>query len=348
MSEQLKNYVGFARDHSGSMRLLTEVAANDYNENIAQIKEQATSLGIDTVVSVVKCGVGSAGRVERDVVNSSVNALAPLAKGDYVADGGSTPLFDSVGELIDMFSAVPDAADPKVSFLIMITTDGQENSSKKWNGKSLGQRIKELQATDRWTFVFRVPQGEGRSLAALGIPAGNILEWELSKKGVEVSTQLTRSAFTQYYSARSSGATSSKSFYTNLADISQSDLQAQLVDVTRDVVAWPVLALDNDRQIKEFVEGHTGRPLRKGTAFYELVKTEKEVQDYKVIVIRDRTTGLMYSGKAARQMLGLPTFGTVRVVPGNHSAYAVFVQSTSTSRKVVAGTDVLLYERAAV
>ncbi len=97
------------------------------------------------------------------------------------------------------------------------------------------------------------------------------------------------------------------------------------------------------RTIREFCEQKTKKPFLKGAAFYELIKPEKEVQDYKQIVIRDRTTGSVYAGANARHLLGLPDYGTVKLVPGDHSKYDVFVQSTSTNRKLTPHTRVLYF-----
>lgn len=344
----LKQYIGISRDHSGSMRNIARPAARDYNDNVAVIKEQAIAQNIDTVVSVVKCGAGSGRGTEREVVNSSVVAIGPINEGCYEADGSGTPLFDSVGELIDILQSAPDAADPDVSFLVMAVTDGQDNASIRYSGQTLGRKIKELQNTDRWTFVFRVPCGEAQALTRLGIPAGNILEWEQSERGVQVATVATREAFTQYYVGRTTGLRSSKTFYANLKDVTPTDVKAQLSDISREVTLWQVFALDEGRAVKEFVESHTGKVLVKGTIFYQLTKTEKEVQDYKKIVIREKSSGLMYTGPAARTLLGLPTVGKCRVVPGDFGAWDVFVQSTSLNRKLVAGSSILLYEKGAI
>jgi hypothetical protein len=79
----------------------------------------------------------------------------------------------------------------------------------------------------------------------------------------------------------------------------------------------------------------------KGRAFYQLTKTET-VQDYKEIIVEDRTTGKLYRG--ARSMIGMPDHGSIRLVPKNLGNYNVYVASTSVNRKLVPGT-VLIYER---
>ena len=52
-------------------------------------------------------------------------------------------------------------------------------------------------------------------------------------------------------------------------------------------------------------------------------------------------TGRVFSGPAARQLLGLPC-AEATVKPGENPAYTVFVQSTSVNRKLVPGTKLLV------
>lgn len=336
-----KTYIGISRDHSGSMQGIAPAAARDYNQNIEIIKEASDSAGQDTVVSVVECRSS----VTRSVVNSSINALKPIPERGYNV-GGMTALWDSIGELIEIMESTPDANDPDVSFLVMIITDGEENTSKKWTISKLKNKIAQLQKTDRWSFTFRVPRGHARTLLQFGIPEGNILEWDQTSRGMEVSTQATRQAFTQFYSDRAAGVKSTTRFYTNIAEVSREEIQAQLVDISGKVKIWNVV---NDQAIRPFVEANLfGKPMEKGAAFYELTKVEDEVQDYKQIAIRDKKTWAVYSGPAARQMLNLPTYGTVRVAPGDHGDYEIYIQSTSVNRKLKAGTKLLYWSGAGV
>lgn len=334
----MKNYIGISRDHSGSMHGIAAAACADYNDNIASIKEGSAEHSIDTIVSVVKCGTGRPAKNVPEVTNSNVSTLKPL--NSYVADGNSTPLFDSVMMLIDQLEKVPDAADPNVSFLVMTITDGQDNSSST-PAHVLAARIKELQATDRWTFVFRVPRGDKAPLARMGIPDGNILEWEQSTRGVQAASVATRSAFKGFYAARAKGTTSTDKFYADLSTTSLKEVKAALVDISKQVDVYVVDSNNDGVQIRDFVEAQ-GVPYVKGCAFYELSKTET-VQDYKQIAIRDKVSGAVYSGFAARDMLGLPHHGEVKLAPGQHGQYNIFVQSTSFNRKLVKGTNVMIW-----
>jgi hypothetical protein len=340
----MKNYVGLSRDHSGSMRSIARAAARDYNDNIASIREASLANNQDTVVSVVKCGHGSRSIVHREIVNSNVNQLSPILENAYQADANGTPLFDSVMELIDIMSNVPDASDPEVSFLVMATTDGEDNDSRTSAAK-LAERIRKLQNTDRWTFVFRVPRGYGRRLIQLGIPSGNIFEWDQTEKGVQVAAQANREAFTQYFSGRALGEKSSTKFYANLADVNIKEVKTALTDISSQVQFIPVTQADNQSLIRPFVEAKLGEAMVRGGAFYQLVKTEPKVQANKRIAIREKSTGAVYAGDAARQMLALPVVGTVRLAPDDLGDFEVYIQSTSVNRKLDAGTNLLYWKQ---
>jgi hypothetical protein len=322
---------------------IASAAAKDYNSNISTIKEEAIAYSQDTIVSVVKCGTGRPASNVFETTLASVTALKTLDPQAYKADGSSTPLFDSVGDLIEQFKRQPDAHLETVSFLVMVITDGDDNSSKRYSGSTIGREIVRLQATDRWTFVFRVPRGSKRRLEALGIPGGNILEWDQTAKGVEVATAATTQAMKGFYAARSAGVKSTSTFYTDLSDVKTKDVKAALTDISDQVNIYKVLAADDGTEIMPFVESRTGKPYVKGAAFYELTKTERRVQDYKKIVIKDKKSAVVYGGAAARDLLGLPQSGDVRLVPGDHSKFTIFIQSTSTNRKLFQGSSVLYW-----
>lgn len=340
-----KTYIGISRDHSGSMRSIAKAAARDYNSKISTIRDASSANNQDTIVSVVECGYGDTDRVRRSIVNSNVNTLTPIAESAYTANGRGTPLWDSVGELIEMFENVPDAGNKDVSFLVMAITDGAENASKKYSSRSIAEKIRALTNTDRWTFVFRVPRGEGRRIAQLGIPEGNIQEWDQTNAGVEVAAKRDQEAFTEYFTARSIGTTSTKKFYTDLSKVSSQDVAAVLTDVSNEVLIWPVGPKDDGAEIRPFIEARlNGKPMLKGSGFYQLTKTEPLVQDHKRILIRDKTTQAVYFGSAARQMLGLPAWGGVRLAPGAHGNFDIFIQSTSVNRKLTKGTSLIYWE----
>lgn len=340
-----KQYIGISRDHSMSMGKISVAAKNDYNQQIQTIKEVSDKHDIDTIVSVVNCGVSDStwnnrGVVTKDVVNSSVNRLKPL--NNYITNGGSTPLWDSVHELITLMQNVPDANDPGVSFLVQVITDGQDNCSRI-SAYQIAKTMRELQDNNRWSFTFRVPRGYARQLAAMGIPMGNIIEWEQTEQGMETASVATTQAFDDYYVGRTKGLTSTRGFYSDLSTVSSKEVKTKLNDITKEI---EIFSADKEGEaVNKFVLRKTGNPLIKGTIFYELTKHERELQDYKKIIIQDLKNGGFYTGSEARTMLGLPAYGSTSISPGDHAHYKIYVQSTSLNRKLKKGTSVVFWNK---
>jgi len=333
MKKQSKNYIGFVNDHSGSMNHLAQAAAKDYNGIIKSIKEAASNEKLDTIVSVVGIGFPGGAEVTQQVVISNPHVLEPI---NHWSTNGGTPLYDGIANIIDLYSELPDSKDPHVSFLIMITTDGEECSSRYQTETTIKKLLKEKMADGRWTFVFRVPKNATRFIEKLGIPPGNIQEWDTTTTGMATSSAQTQTAVSGYFSARAGGASASSSFYANATQVNV----AALNEVpAKDVSLYVVPAEDNGIQIQTFILRHRQKYL-KGAAFYHLSKTETKVGPHKLILIRDRQTGKFFSGPEARTMLGLPTHQNVRLHPGDHANFDLFIQSESINRKLVGGYGV--------
>lgn len=338
MNKQSKNYIGFVNDHSGSMRSIAQAAMKDYNINIAAVKAAATREELDTVVSVVGLGYPRDSMVTRQVVISNPHVLKPITS--WSTEGG-TPLYDGIGNMIELLKGLPDADDPHVSFLVMITTDGEERHSKKYTKDSLAFLIKQVQDTGCWTIVFRVPRGHVSSVTGLGVPLDNIQEWDTTAKGMEASTVVNTQAMDGFFAARSAGAKSSGSFYTNTANVNV----AALVEIPdKEISLYVVPDEFNGKWIRDFILTKRMEYL-KGAAFFQLTKTENKVGFDKMVLIRDRATGKFFGGADARTMIGLPSDRNARLNPGDHGKFDIFIQSKSINRHLVTGTGVAYWAK---
>lgn len=334
----MKNYISFINDHSGSMASLANAAKEDFNANITAVKEAATREMLDTVVSVAEVGLNDGFPIS--VMVSNPHVLKP--KTNWPTPGG-TPLWSVTLNLLKMLVALPDANRDTVSFLVMMTTDGQAT-----DGEQARLRLKEamqpLVASGRWSFVVRVPAGASKhyhnQLIDLGISEGNIQEWDTTVAGMAASTQKTTQAMGQFFSQRSTGVKASGSFY---ADASQVNLAALEELPQKEYSLYVVPAVDNGIEIRPFILRHRMEHLY-GSAFYQLTKTEPKVQHNKQVLVRDRATGKVFHGKSARSMIGLPDDRNARLHPGDHKNFDIFIQSNSINRKLVGGTGVLYWK----
>jgi hypothetical protein len=126
-------------------------------------------------------------------------------------------------------------------------------------------------------------------------------------------------------------------------DLSPADVKSSLQALGAG--GYVLIPVDQQTSIRDFVT-RAGHQYTTGCAFYELSKREK-IQAGKKIAVAEkdaatgRMTGKVFTGPAARQVLGLPE-AEVTVTPGSNTAYTVFVQSTSVNRKLVPGTKLLV------
>ena len=336
--------IALIRDHSGSMRPIAKAAARDYNATIASVRAASEATLQETAVSVLELGYEGTALVRTIIDAQPPQALTPIPENSYSTSGG-TPLWDAVVEGIDNLRKHPKASDPETAFCLMLTTDGQEMHSRRHTAASAQRIMNELMATDRWTFVFRVPQKDVRSLIRQGIPEGNILGWDQTTAGVQAAQAATTQAFTDYMSGRAKGMKSTTRFYANLAEVSVQDVRQALDDVRSEITFLPVSKTEHEEAIRDFVERRTGANLLKGAAFYQLTKGELKVQDYKLMAVRNQKTGEVFASKDANQIrsaLGLPAYST-KMSPADLGEWDLFIQSTSTNRKVVAGTDIMYW-----
>lgn len=95
--------------------------------------------------------------------------------------------------------------------------------------------------------------------------------------------------------------------------------------------------------IKEFIEDMCRLPFKPGQCFYQFTKTELIRENTKVL-LREKRTGDVFTGQAARRLVGLGPGERARVRPVETTLYDIFVQSCSLNRKLVGGTQVL-YEK---
>lgn len=332
------NLIGILVDDSYSMQHCRQAALDFANEQIANIKKVAHETLQDTRITLRL--FSDRGRDTVIYSPTYFQAAAPLQQEYYRATGNATALHAAVKNAIIALAweeaAYPDA---DVNVLLLVLTDGEENDSGPERG--MARQIAEKRALGNWTFGFCGPRGCTRWLVRDGVPAGNIREWEGGKELRESSIG-TVNAVSSYFQGTAKGVRSTQSLYTDLSGVKQQDLN-QLQSVGH---RYRRLQVDHDgAEIAGFVEskGHRYVP---GIAFYELMKPEV-VQDHKAVLLLDKRTKLVYGGAEAKKLLGI-TGGpgvNVRVKPGNHANFKVFVQSTSTNRKLSRGTELMVAQQ---
>lgn len=328
---QLTNHIVMTIDKSGSMGGLEHTVKAVFKAQINQLRKRSVELNQDTRISIYLFNTSAQCVVfDMDVMrNIDLDAL-------YHASGG-TALMDAAGLAITDHQKIPEMYGDH-AFLFYAITDGEENESRKYSAPSLRNLIDRL--PDNWTVAALVPNASGRHEAKkFGFPEGNIEIWSTTSTGLESIGRTMTSATDAFMNNRSMGIRSTKSlFQTDMSQVTVKDVKSKLSELATN--RYNIYDVKQISEIRTFVEHATKRDYVKGTAYYRLDKPET-IQASKVIAVQNRKTHKVYSGIDAREVLGLPTHD-IRVAPGAHGEWDIFVQSTSVNRKLYPGTQVLV------
>lgn len=340
------NHVALVVDKSGSMHRHADQLVQVVDEFVQGLKTESDALGHETRVSLYAFDH----TVECLVWDMDVKHL-PSMRGLYTVNGGATALIEATCKALDDLGHVWEGYGQH-AFLQVVVTDGEENASgasrtgRMHNGDRvvLDPWLKKINARmaglpDHWTSAILVPNSLAKRTAQqYGFPAGNIAVWDAdSARGVEEAIGTVTTAATSFLRGRQQGVRGTRNLFAMGQDLDAGEVKAALTPL--DIGSYVLVPVDQEMQIRDFVL-RAGHPYKTGCAFYELSKREK-VQGHKRIAVVEKATSRVYTGPAARRLLGLPDVET-SVKPGDNDQYAVFIQSTSVNRKLKLGTRLLI------
>lgn len=351
------NHVSLVVDKSGSMLKHETQLIRVVDEFVKGLQEESDRLGHETRISVYAFDH----EVENLIWDMDVKHL-PSMRGLYKVNRGATALIEAAVTSLDDLANEISQKYGEHSFLQVVVTDGEENASGcsetgEMHTKMYGSRgqtvlrkwLDRIQTAmkalpDHWTSAILVPNSLAKRTAQeYGFPAGNIAIWDAdSTEGVEEAIGTVKTAATSFLRGRERGVRGTKSLFAMGADLSTADVKANLDAL--DTSKYILIPVDRQMEIRDFVT-RAGHPYKTGCAYYELSKREK-VQGNKQIAVAEldddgRMTGKVFSGPAARQLLGLPDI-EVSVKPGHNENYKIFVQSMSVNRKLMTDTKLLV------
>lgn len=218
-----KNYLMMVLDESSSMDYIKEQAISAFNEQIKSVKENTN--GIEVVVDLVKFS----SEVSVVFENQKIDTVQELTKETYNPNT-MTSMYDGVGKAIELLKARPDINDPSVTVLMLIISDGQENTSRIWTAPKVAEQIKTLQATGKWTFTYA---GANQDLSVisqtLNIPIGNTSAFAATAAGMNTNNSLRTKSTRELYTNYSLGSRSVSNFY----NASKEDTTSNITNKTK-------------------------------------------------------------------------------------------------------------------
>ncbi len=137
----------FVIDKSGSMSHLAGDTIGGFNgfidgQKALEGNATLTTILFDTTWKILHDGV-------------DIHKVNPITSSDYIA-GGGTAMLDAIGEIINRVQDRHDelGEEKPEEVLFVITTDGEENSSRSFNKGQIEKMIKHQTNGHGWKFMF--------------------------------------------------------------------------------------------------------------------------------------------------------------------------------------------------
>ncbi len=168
----------FVIDKSGSMSRLTNDTIEGFNGFVESQKD-------DTKTTLTTVLFDTSWKILHDGID--VYEVSPMTTKDYIA-GGGTAMLDAIGETInrvqdrhdDMGENKPD------NVLFVITTDGKENSSKKFTKEQIEKMIKHQTNGHGWEFIFLGANMDAVTVASdIGISCDRAINYSWTSQGTD-------------------------------------------------------------------------------------------------------------------------------------------------------------------
>ena len=165
-------------DKSGSMGRLKDDTIGGFNSFVESQKDD-TKTTLTTVLFDYSC------KTLHDGLD--VYEVEEMTQKDYIT-GGGTAMLDAIGETInsvqyrhdDMGDAKPD------NVLFVITTDGEENSSKKFTKAEIERMIKHQTKGHGWEFIFLGANMDAvKEATSIGINATRAVDYAWTSQGTD-------------------------------------------------------------------------------------------------------------------------------------------------------------------
>ena len=179
----------FILDRSGSMSGLESDTIGGFNSMIAKQKKEDGVAYVTTVLFDT--------RFDRIHDRMKLEDVPALTEKDYVP-GGCTALLDAVGDTVRHIVQIHKYARPEdvpEKTVVVITTDGLENASRRWDLEQVKRLIEHEQEKYGWEFLFLGANIDAIETAkTIGIASTHATNFVPDAKGVDLSFEAVGNA----------------------------------------------------------------------------------------------------------------------------------------------------------
>ena len=183
----------FILDRSGSMHGMEKDTIGGFNSMIEKQKKQDGEAFVSTVLFDDEC------EVLHDRV--PLNKIRPMTDDEYYVRG-CTALLDAIGGAIRHIANVHRYArkeDVPEKTIFVITTDGMENASHKYNSDRVKKMIEKEKEKYGWEFIFLGANIDAVEVAGnIGITADRAVNYHCDSKGVQLNFEVVAETIADY------------------------------------------------------------------------------------------------------------------------------------------------------
>jgi hypothetical protein len=182
-----KTFYHLILDQSGSMQDCLFPTISGFNEQVKLVQslqerfpEQEITLGLTKFNTDIQI----------EYTGEKPQNIQPLTSSTYHPSGG-TALLDAIGFTVQKLSRKyhHDLLEPGDSAVVVILTDGYENSSKQFSHDHIQSTIKELEATQKWIFSYLGATKDAVEVAnSLAIKSENSMSFDISQMNQTYNT----------------------------------------------------------------------------------------------------------------------------------------------------------------
>lgn len=171
-------------DETGSMLVVKAATISSYNEYVRNLRADKNNAGSRFALTRFNTA--------RTATEGPVDlGVAPLLTDASYQPASMTDLYDAIGKTIMRL----DAEAPSGPVIVVILTDGEENSSKEYTREAIQKLITEREATGRWTFVYLgANQNAWQVGQSIGVKGGNAMTYAGTALGTMVAMRSAAAA----------------------------------------------------------------------------------------------------------------------------------------------------------
>lgn len=184
--------ISFILDRSGSMEAMKKYVIDGFNEYINGLKmSKETKKTLFSLTTFDSVGM------DRPYIATPIKKVEPLTNKTFIPRGG-TPLYDAA---VDTIESLADKVADDQPTLVVIMTDGAENSSQKHDQECFSDLVEKLKLKGNWTFVFMgANQDSWGNAQKLGYSQGAVQDFAFNSEGIKSAFSSLRGASINYVS----------------------------------------------------------------------------------------------------------------------------------------------------